>query len=344
MKLGSLPDGSPDGRLVVVSRDLTVCSDARHIAPSLRAALADWSEAAPELDLIARGVEALGQPLERFHERAACAPLPEAGSLRFDDPRSALDPDPAAPGAAVPAAIGLALLAGGDGAPARLVALCVDCGPAGTTLSPVAVTPEEVGHGTLSVRVAGHAPARVDAPLPPPELPPDAGPGVVRLAPVATLTLRPGDLVRVEYRDRAGRSVFGAIERLFTPDAATRACAITTIDHVLLAIPAGAEDAARAYYTGLLGLAEVGKPAGLAARAGAWFTAPGVALHVGVDPDFAPARKAHPALRVADLDGLATRLAAAGRPVRWDDGIAGVRRFFSDDPAGNRIEFIADAP
>lgn len=213
MKLGSLPGSDPgsdpDGRLVVVSRDLTVCSDARHIAPSLRAALADWETVSPELDLIARGVESLAQPLERFHERAACAPLPVAGPDRYDAPRSAIR----ASQGVVSAAVGFAVVGG------RLFALAVDLGEAGATLSPAAVTEDEVGHGTLFVRVDGRAPARIDACLLPPHLPDAATPGVTRLAPVAVLTLHPGDTIRVEYRDRAGHSVFGAIERTVAVEA-----------------------------------------------------------------------------------------------------------------------------
>ena len=220
MKLGSLPDGGPHGRLVVVSRDLTVCSDARHIAPSLAAALADWDSAAPELDLIARGVEALAQPLERFHERVACAPLPVAGSDRYDGPRSPIR----AGDETVSASIGFAIVGG------RLFALAVGLGSAGATLSPVAVSEDDVGHGTLCVRVAGRAPARIDACLLLPHLP-DApagppAPGVARLAPVAVLTLHPGDTIRVEYRDRAGHSVFGAIERTVTAEAVAEAEAL----------------------------------------------------------------------------------------------------------------------
>ena len=156
--------------------------------------------------------------------------------------------------------------------------------------------------------------------------------------PVAALTLRPGDAIRVEYRDKGKRSVFGAIERTVAPAGAS---GVVALDHVLLAIPAGSEDLCRSFYTDLLGFAEIEKPAGLAARAGAWFTAGGAEVHIGVDPDFRPAKKAHPALRVADLDGLAARLAGAGRPVRWDDAIAGRRRCFTEDPVGNRIEIIA---
>ena len=80
MKLATLRDGSRDGRLVVVSRDLTRCSDARHIAPTLQAALDDWEVAAPELELIARGIEGGSQPVERFHERDARSPLPVSGA------------------------------------------------------------------------------------------------------------------------------------------------------------------------------------------------------------------------------------------------------------------------
>ena len=116
---------------------------------------------------------------------------------------------------------------------------------------------------------------------------------------------------------------------------------VKSIDHVLLAMPAGREAEARAFYQGMLGIPEVKKPAVLTKRGGCWFEQGALKIHLGVEADFRPARKAHPALRVADLDGLAARLAADGRPVRWDDDIAGRRRFFSEDPVGNRIEFIA---
>ncbi len=78
MKLASLEDGTRDGRLVVVSRDLTRCSDARHVARTLQAALDDWERLSPQLELIARGIETGGQPVQRFHEREALAPLPRA--------------------------------------------------------------------------------------------------------------------------------------------------------------------------------------------------------------------------------------------------------------------------
>ena len=115
------------------------------------------------------------------------------------------------------------------------------------------------------------------------------------------------------------------------------------IDHVQLAAPPGCEADARRFFGGLLGLEEVQKPEPLRARGGVWFRAGAQQLHVGVDERFAPARKAHPALLVrADaLDGLARRLSEAGATVVWDDAPAGVRRFYSEDPWGNRIELTA---
>jgi catechol 2,3-dioxygenase-like lactoylglutathione lyase family enzyme len=121
--------------------------------------------------------------------------------------------------------------------------------------------------------------------------------------------------------------------------------AIVGLDHVQVAAPPGCERDARRFYGGLLGLAELEKPAELAARGGAWFAlgGGGQQLHVGVDDDFAPARKAHPALVVAlgGLEALAERLVEAGCEVRWDDALPGVARFYVDDPWGNRLELMA---
>ena len=114
------------------------------------------------------------------------------------------------------------------------------------------------------------------------------------------------------------------------------------LDHIQLAIPEGAEDLCRPFWCELLGLAELAKPEGLATRGGAWFCAQGVEVHLGVEPGFRPAKKAHPAFVTGGLEALAERLAAAGRPVRWDAAIAGRRRFFSEDPVGNRLEFIGE--
>lgn len=115
---------------------------------------------------------------------------------------------------------------------------------------------------------------------------------------------------------------------------------ITGIDHVQVAIPRGTEDDARGFYGELLGMTEVPKPAALAARGGCWFTAGSAVVHLGVEEPFTPARKAHPALLVTDLDALQGRLAAAGYDcVRSDGEIPGVERFHTRDPFGNRIEF-----
>ena len=115
---------------------------------------------------------------------------------------------------------------------------------------------------------------------------------------------------------------------------------IVGIDHVQLAIPAGGEVAARAFYAEALGLAEVAKPAPLAARGGCWFQAGSVQLHLGVEAGFRPARKAHPALLVDDLTSLAAGLEARGIAVRWDTELPEVIRCNIDDPFGNRIELI----
>ena len=112
------------------------------------------------------------------------------------------------------------------------------------------------------------------------------------------------------------------------------------LDHVQLAAPAGSEDSLRAFYTGVLGLPEIPKPPVLAARGGVWFRADGFELHLGIDADFRPARKAHPGLIVDDLDELTARLTAAGHEAEPDDLLPGYRRIYSSDPVGNRLEFL----
>lgn len=113
------------------------------------------------------------------------------------------------------------------------------------------------------------------------------------------------------------------------------------LDHVQIAAPPGCEAEARRWFGAVLGLRALEKPEPLRGRGGAWFELGSSQLHVGVEDGFEPARKAHPALRVEDLDALAARLAAAGSAVRWDEAIPGERRFYSEDPWGNRIEFMA---
>jgi len=115
---------------------------------------------------------------------------------------------------------------------------------------------------------------------------------------------------------------------------------ITGLDHVQVAIPPGSEDTARAFYRDLLDMTELAKPAALAGRGGCWFVAGSVVLHLGVEEQFSPARKAHPAFLVTDLDALFDRLAEHGhRGARADGELPGVRRFHVTDPFGNRIEF-----
>lgn len=121
--------------------------------------------------------------------------------------------------------------------------------------------------------------------------------------------------------------------------------ALPVLDHVQVAAPAGCEEKARRFYAELLGLVEVEKPAALAQSGGVWFAlGAGAQLHVGVAEDFAPAVKAHPGLRIetiARLEMLGRRLAAVGAPVVWDSELPGIRRFFTADPFGNRLELLA---
>ncbi|WP_225099140.1 VOC family protein [Streptomyces sp. CoH27] len=115
---------------------------------------------------------------------------------------------------------------------------------------------------------------------------------------------------------------------------------LAAIDHVQLAAPPGSEDALRAYYAGVLGMTEIPKPPVLAARGGCWFQAGSVQLHLGMEEDFRPAKKAHPGLRVTGIEAFAARLEALGAPVTWDDNLPGHRRCYSEDPVGNRLEFL----
>jgi catechol 2,3-dioxygenase-like lactoylglutathione lyase family enzyme len=116
---------------------------------------------------------------------------------------------------------------------------------------------------------------------------------------------------------------------------------IVGLHHVQIAVPAGSEPALRDFYGTVLGMTEVAKPAELAARGGVWFRSGTAELHLGVEADFRPAGKAHPALLVADLDAVAGRLAEAGRSVRPDDLLPGYHRCYVDDPCGNRLELLS---
>jgi catechol 2,3-dioxygenase-like lactoylglutathione lyase family enzyme len=118
------------------------------------------------------------------------------------------------------------------------------------------------------------------------------------------------------------------------------------LDHVQVAAPKGCEGAARAFYSDLLGLEEIAKPIGLAARGGCWFRLGQHELHIGVEQPFRAAAKAHPAFRVGSVEalrGLADRLTSAGATVVWadPDEIPGQERFYVSDPFGNRLELLA---
>jgi catechol 2,3-dioxygenase-like lactoylglutathione lyase family enzyme len=115
---------------------------------------------------------------------------------------------------------------------------------------------------------------------------------------------------------------------------------VARIDHIQLAAPEGCEAAAREFYGALLGMKEIEKPPLLRARGGCWFECGNRQLHIGVERNFAPAKKAHPGFAVADLDELRQALAARGIPAIDDDTIPGTRRFYAEDPWGNRIEFV----
>lgn len=115
---------------------------------------------------------------------------------------------------------------------------------------------------------------------------------------------------------------------------------IEQIDHVQLAMPPGREDEARAFYSGLLGLTEIPKPPALAQRGGAWFKGGSALVHLGVEADFRPAKKAHPAFLVRNLPGLVERLRAERVSVVDDDLLPGYDRVYVFDPFGNRIELL----
>jgi catechol 2,3-dioxygenase-like lactoylglutathione lyase family enzyme len=121
---------------------------------------------------------------------------------------------------------------------------------------------------------------------------------------------------------------------------------LAAVDHVQLAAPPGSEDDLRTYYTHVLGMTEIPKPPLLAARGGVAPPTPEavgdgpVQLHLGIEADFRAAKKAHPGLRVADIEAYAARLEERGAKVVWDDNLPGHRRFYSEDPVGNRLEFL----
>src|ERR1700733_4486862 len=115
---------------------------------------------------------------------------------------------------------------------------------------------------------------------------------------------------------------------------------VRRLDHVLLAMPPGKESDARKFYRDILGIPEATKPPDLAARGGCWFEDGELKIHLGVEKNFIPARKAHPAFLVDDLAGLQAALVKAGHAVAHDVPLQGYDRIFVDDPFGNRIELL----
>jgi catechol 2,3-dioxygenase-like lactoylglutathione lyase family enzyme len=118
---------------------------------------------------------------------------------------------------------------------------------------------------------------------------------------------------------------------------------IDRLEHVQLAMPVGGETSAREFYRDVLGIPEIPKPANLAKRGGCWFERGELKIHLGVEADFRPARKAHAALLVVDLEALIGNLKVAGYTVRDDEPLKGYHRVYVDDPFGNRIELMEPA-
>ncbi|EMT53713.1 glyoxalase [Brevibacillus borstelensis] len=112
------------------------------------------------------------------------------------------------------------------------------------------------------------------------------------------------------------------------------------LDHVQLAAPVGCEEEARSFFSGILGMKEVPKPEALRKRGGVWFQCGPQTIHIGVEEGFTPAKKAHPAFLVKNIEGLRHRLLEAGVTIKQGEEIPGVIRFFADDPFGNRLEFM----
>ncbi|MBO1909853.1 VOC family protein [Sporosarcina sp. 6E9] len=115
---------------------------------------------------------------------------------------------------------------------------------------------------------------------------------------------------------------------------------LTGIDHIQMAAPKGSEDKARAFYGEILGMKEIPKPENLQASGGCWFQVGAMEVHIGIQPDFTPAKKAHPGFTVNALESLKSRLEASGYAISEELPIAGRSRFFTHDPFGNRIEFL----
>jgi catechol 2,3-dioxygenase-like lactoylglutathione lyase family enzyme len=128
-----------------------------------------------------------------------------------------------------------------------------------------------------------------------------------------------------------------SVERVNLARQWLRSTLVRELDHVQMMMPKAGEEAARGFYAGLLGLTEVEKPEPMRVNGGVWFAE---GLHLSGEDGFAPPRRAHPALRVDDVEHIGEKLAAAGYEVTWDDRWPGVRRFYTRDPFGNRLELL----
>jgi len=120
--------------------------------------------------------------------------------------------------------------------------------------------------------------------------------------------------------------------------------AITDIDHIQIAAPKGSEAEARRFFGKILGLPEIEKPEALRTRGGCWFQIGTRQLHIGIEDPFRPSTKAHPAFSVTDINAHYTALQQNGVSCSWDDTVPGTRRFYCNDPWGNRLEFTEPGP
>lgn len=119
---------------------------------------------------------------------------------------------------------------------------------------------------------------------------------------------------------------------------------IKRIDHIQLAAPIGGEDKARAFFQDVLSLQEVEKPLELKKNGGVWFSNGHIHIHVGIEEPFLPAKKAHPAFEVSDIEALASQITEKGVAIQHDDRLPGANRFYVSDPFGNRLEFLEWLP
>ena len=132
----------------------------------------------------------------------------------------------------------------------------------------------------------------------------------------------------------------GLNSKLDRPEILSDMKRVAHVDHIQIAAPQGCEPAAREFYGSILGLEEVEKPLALRARGGCWFQCDKQQVHIGVERGFHPAKKAHPAFVVFSLDELRQTLLARGISVVDGEDLPERRRFFANDPWGNRIEFV----